>query len=132
MQAVKALLRLFSYLFHGILALFLAAVSGLALASGTRSLHFGMLPWAGPTLSYVLLFGSVGGLLALVLAVRKKWRALFFLWALAIVVLMVRGYVFSGYHFAAGEAKNAGYLMIGSVIALAGAWYQMWRKVDRY
>ena len=33
MEAVKALMRYFSYLFHGLLAPFLIAVSGLALAT---------------------------------------------------------------------------------------------------
>jgi hypothetical protein len=128
---VKALLRFFSYLFHGILALFLIAVSGLTLASGTENLHLGMLPWTGSSLTLVVFFGALCGLIALVLAMRGKLRALFFVWSLGVTVLMVRGYIFSGYHFAVGEAKTACYLMIGSLFALAGAWFQMWRKVGR-
>ena len=45
MEAVKALMRFFSYLFHGLLALFLIAVSGLALGTGAaESLHFACSP----------------------------------------------------------------------------------------
>jgi hypothetical protein len=128
---VKTLLRFFSYLFHAILALFLMAVSGLALASGSQSLHLGMLPWTGSTLNYVLFFGSICGLFTLILAIRGRLRALFFIWSLGALVLLVRGYVFTGYHFAAGEARIAGYLLGGSLIALAGAWFQMWRRVGR-
>jgi hypothetical protein len=128
---VKTLLRFFSYLFHGILALFLAAVSGLALVAGTHSLRLGMLPWTGSTLTTVVFFGSIGGLLTLLLAMRGRLRALFFLWSLGVAVLMLKGYIFSGYHFAPGEARKAGYLLIATLIALAGAWFQMRRNVDR-
>ena len=131
MEVVKVLLRFFSYLFHGILALFLVAVSGLTLASGGQSLHLGMLPWTGSTLTRVVFFGSIGGLVTLVLAIRGWLRVLFFIWSLGAVVLLVKGYIFSGYHFGAGEARTAGYLMIAALLSLAGAWFQMWRNVDR-
>jgi hypothetical protein len=128
---VRTLLRFASYLFHGVLTLFLLAISGLTLLSGGQGLHLGMLPWTGSTLTLVVFFGSLGGLVALLLAMRGKWRFLFFLWSLGVTVLMVKGYIFSGYHFAPGEARIAGYLMIGALVALAGAWFQMRRKVDR-
>jgi hypothetical protein len=128
---VKTLLRFFSYLFHGILALLLLAVSGLTLLSGGQGLHLGMLPWTGSTLTMVVFFGSIFGLVTLLLAMRARLRALFFLWSLGVIVLMVKGYILSGYHFAPGEARTAGYLTIAAVLALAGAWFQMWRKVDR-
>jgi hypothetical protein len=128
---VKTLLRFFSYLFHGILALFLMAVSGLALLSSGQSLHLGMLPWTGSTLTTVVFLASICGLLMLFLAMRGKLRWLFFLWSLGVIVLMVKGYILSGYHFAPGEARTAGYLMVAAFIALAGAWFQIWRKADR-
>jgi hypothetical protein len=128
---VKTLLRFFSYLFHGIFAVCLMAVSGLALLSGGQGLHLGMLPWTGSTLTQVVFLGSICGLLTLLLAMRARLRALFFLWSLGVIVLMVKGYIVSGYHFAPGEARTAGYLMIAALIALPGAWFQIWRKVDR-
>lgn len=131
MGVVKTLLRFFSYLFHGMLALFLVAVSGLALLSGGQGLHLGMLPWTGSTLTKVVFFGSICGLLTLLLAMRARVRALFFLWSLGVIGLMVKGYIFSGYHFAPGEARTAGYLILAAFLALAGAWFQIWRKVAR-
>jgi hypothetical protein len=124
---VKAIVRFLSYVFHALLAGFLFAVSALALASGD-ALHLAILPWTGPTLTYVLFFGSLCGLLALLLALKGSLRPLFFLWSLAVTVLLVKGYFLSGYHFAVGEVRTALYLTAGSVIALLGAWFQMWRR----
>jgi len=124
---VKAILCFFSYLFHALLALFLFAVSALALSSGANALHLAMLPWTGPTLTYVLFCGSLFGLLSLLLALTGRLRPLFFLWSLAVTVLLVKGYFLSGYHFGVGEVRTALYLIAGSVIALFGAWFQMFR-----
>ena len=128
MWVVKAIMRFLSYLFHALLALFLLGVSGLALASGANALHLAMLPWTGSTLTYVVFFGSLFGLLTLLLALKGSARPLFFLWSLAVTVLLVKGYFLSGYHFEMGEVRTASYLTAGSVIALFGAWFQMWRR----
>lgn len=131
MGVLKALLRFFSYLFHGVLTLALIAISVVTLASGAGNLQFGMLPWTGSTLTYILLFGSIAGFLTVVLAIRGTLRPLFFLWALAVAVLLVRGYVFSGYHFSPGEFRSALYLVLAALVALIGAWVQMWRQAER-
>lgn len=125
MAVVKAIVRAYSYMFHGLLAWFLAAVSSLTLASAPQSLHLEMLPWTGSTLAYVVCFGSLFGLLTVTLAVMGRLRFLFFLWALAVTVLMIKGYFFSGYRFEPGNVRTAVYLMAGSIIALPGAWWQM-------
>jgi hypothetical protein len=124
----KAIVCFLSYLFHTLLALFLFAVASLALLSGTKSLHLDMLPWTGSTLIYVLFFGSLLGLVTILLALRRKLRALFFLWSLAVTVLLAKGYFLSGYHFAPGEFRTALYLLAASVLALFGAWFQMLGK----
>lgn len=131
MDAVKTLLRLFSYLFHGLLALFLIAVSGFALASGAPSLRLDMLPWTGSTLAYVVFFGAVAGLVIVLLALGSKWRILFLLWSLAVTVLLIRGYIFSGYHFQAGSVSIAICLTAGSLLAVLGAWFQLFRRPKR-
>jgi hypothetical protein len=123
-EAVKLIMRYFSLLFHLVLILFLVAVSGLALASGTPSLNLQMLPWSGATLSYVLFFGALAGLVIVLLAVRRTLRVLFLLWSLVVFVLLVKGYIFSGYKFATGEFKTAIYLIVASLIAVLGAWFQ--------
>ena len=129
MAALLALMRYFSYVFHGLLALFLLAISGLSLVTG-ENLHLGMLPWTGATLIYVVFFASLYGLIAVALAVRGWWPALFFLWSLAVLVLLVKGYVFSGYHFSPGEPSKAAYLTVASALAVIGAWSAMWARDD--
>lgn len=123
MEAVKTLLRLFSYLFHGLLALFLIAVSGLTLASGVPSLRLGMLPWTGATLVWVVLGGSVFGLLTVLLAIAARWRILFLLWSLAVTVLLIRGYIFTGYRFHSVGLPVC--LVVGSLVAIVGAWLRL-------
>jgi hypothetical protein len=120
----------FSYLYEGLLALFLAAVGCLALASGSP-LHLEMLPWTGSTLNYVLLFGGLLGLVLVLLAVLGKLRPLFFVWTLAVLVLMLKGYVLGGIRLDPESAKKAGYLILGAVLALIGGWMQMFRPRDR-
>jgi hypothetical protein len=124
----QAIVRFLSYLFHALLGLFLFAVSALALASAPNALHLAVLPWNGPTLTYVVFFGSLFGLLTLLLALKGRLRPLFFLWSLAVTVLLVRGYFLSGYHFAVGEVRTALCLTAVSAIALLGAWLQMFRR----
>jgi len=119
---VRTLLRVISYLFHAALTLFLLAISGLTLSSGPGTLNLKMLPWTGDTLIFVLFFGSLFGLLSLILALSGRMPFLFFLWSLAVAVVLVKGYVFSGYGFRPGEVTTAGYVLLGSLVSLAGAW----------
>lgn len=128
MDVLRALMRLFSYLFHGLLTLFLLGISIVALLSG-QSLQLGMLPWQGPALDYWLLFLSIAGLSSVVLAIRRKWRALFFLWSLAVLLIMVQGFFFSHFYFRdTPEFHVAMILIAGAVIALFGAWFQLRRE----
>ena len=128
MEVIKALLSFLSYVFHGLLCLILLAMSGLAMAAGAQTLQLGMLPWTGPTLLYTLFFGALLGLVTVILAIKGTWRPLFFVWSLVVVLLLLKGYIFSGYHFSPGEFRTAMCLIVGSVIALMGAWVQMGRK----
>lgn len=128
MEAIKALLRVFSYLYHALLALFLLAVSVLALASGPGALHLGMLPWKGATLAWILLAGSLVGLAAVVRAIRRTRAGLLFLWSVVVAVVLLKAYVFSAYRFATGAGvQAAGCLVLGSWLALTGAWFALSR-----
>ena len=120
-----AIVRYYSYIFHGLLALFLIAVSGMALAVSPSSLHLDMLPWTGSTLTYVVFFGGLFGLLTVVLAILRKLPALFFIWSLVVTVMMIKGYIFSSYGFDPGGFWTAVALIVGSLIAIAGPWSQM-------
>ena len=122
MSLLRMLLRVFSFLYHSALTIFLLAVSGLALSSGSIRLNLKMLPWTGDTLIFVLFFGSLLGLLAMILALGGRMRFLFFLWSVAIAILLTKGYVFSGYGFAHGEVKTAGCLLLGAWLSVIGAW----------
>jgi len=124
-------MRVFSYLFHGLLTLFLLAISIVALSSG-QSLQLEMLPWQGRTLTWWLLGAALGGLASVILAIVRKWRALFFLWSLAVLLILVRGYLFSHYHFAGPPGfHRALYLTAGALIAVLGAWFQLRRIAAR-
>ena len=127
MEVIKALLSFLSYVFHGLLCLILVAMSGLALAAGVQTLQLGMLPWTGSTLLYTMFFGALLGLLTVILAIKGMLRPLFFVWSLVVTILLVKGYIFSGYRFTPGEFRTAIYLIVGSIIALLGAWVQMSR-----
>lgn len=125
MALVKGLMRFFSYVYHGLLALFLLAVSGMAMATDMHSLQLDMLPWKGSSLTYWVFAGAVLGLITVVLAVKRVLPLLFFVWSLVVFVLLVKGYVFSGYYFDAGEFRTAIYLIAGALVAMLGAWYGM-------
>lgn len=125
MQAVKALLRFFSYLFHLALGLFLLGVAAVALGTSPESLHLDMLPWTGATLTYVILAGSLLGLGSVLLAISGKIRFLFFLWSLAVAVMLLRGYIFSGYRFSPGGVQLGSELLAASWLALLGAWFAL-------
>ena len=128
MGVIKALLTFLSYSFHGLLCLILFAMSCLAIAAGAQTLQLGMLPWTGSTLLYTLLAGSLVGLATVILTVRGHWRPLFFVWSLAVTLLLLKGYIFSGYRFVPGEFRTAAYLIVGSVVALIGSWVAMFQK----
>jgi nicotinamide riboside transporter PnuC len=112
--------------FHFLLALILLLVAGLAVLTGPGALRLEMLPWSGATLAWVLLFGSIAGLATVVLAVRGKARILFFVWSLLVSVILVKGYIFSGYKFSGNFGAAVG-LIVLSLVALAGAWFG-WRS----
>ena len=57
----KAILRIFSYLYHLVLGLFLLIISSLTLFSKGHILRLEMLPWDDPVLSYIVFFGTLVG-----------------------------------------------------------------------
>jgi len=118
----KALLRVFSYIFGGLLAFFLTAVSSLALAHHS-DLDMGFLPWTGTQLSVWLLGSGLFGLVFVLLAMAGKLRVLFFLWSAAVFVMLLRGFFLTHYLFLSGLVmfKTAVYLTLGAVAGAIGA-----------
>lgn len=128
MAALRALMRVFSYLFHGLLTLFLLGISFVALSSG-QPLQLEMLPWQGQALTWWLFGAALAGLASVILAICRKWRPLFFLWSLAVLAMLARGFFFSRYYFAGPpEFHRALYLTGGALIAAFGAWFQLRRE----
>src|SRR5579863_1887357 len=119
---LKGLLRAYSYIFGGLLALFLLATSFLAI-SNRSTLNLGFLPWTGQKLCYWLLFSGLFGLGFLLMAMRGTLRALFFLWALAVFVLVFRGLFLTSYSFSGPlKFKPAVCLTLAALFGAVGAW----------
>jgi hypothetical protein len=118
---IKALLRVYSYVFGGVLALFVFAISSMALANRTPP-NFTFLPWTGATLTYWLLGLALFGLSTLLLAMGGKMRALFFLWSLAVFGLLFKGLFVSFYAFSGPVSFQVGLrLTVGSLLATLGS-----------
>ena len=130
MPVFGALFRIYSYLYHLLLALFLLGIAVVSMESHT--LHLDMLPWKGRTLIYWLLGVSLFGLLSIVLAWMNRLRFLFLLYSLAVFGMMVRGYFLGGYAFSGkDEFRFAICLTVGAFFALIGAWSQFRKKAGK-
>jgi hypothetical protein len=81
-------------------------------------------------LIWAVFLGSVLGFATVALAFRRKLSALFFVWSLVVAVLLLKGYVFSGYYFDPGELGLALFLIAGSLASIAGAWFGMREAVE--
>ena len=126
---LRSIERIFSYVYHLALGLFLFVVGAIALFSSGTTVTMKMLPWEGSALTYCVLLGGLIGLLSLALAVTGKLRLLFRLWAIAVVVLMAYGFFFTNYGFrGAGDFFQAVLLTLGALVALIGAMRNPKRK----
>ena len=128
MGILKTMVRLFSYLFHLLLALVLLALCVVTWFSGTHTFQIGILPWQGQTLGYWLLCSALVGLVSVYLATKRILPVVFFIWSLVVLVMLVRGYFFSTYRFGPGGCLTALYLVGGAAIAAVGSWIQCRRK----
>ena len=134
MNIVGLILRIYSYIYHFILGLFLAALGALALASGMHNLNLGMLPWKGQELTYWTLGLGLAAIVCVILAVTGWFRWLFPLWCLFVVIMMIKGffltptYVFAG----SGSFKGAIWLTIGAIGAFLSSLMLYKPRRDRY
>jgi hypothetical protein len=119
--AIAWLLRVYSVLYHLILALFCLGISVVSVSIG-MDLRLGMLPWEGRTLTDAVLGLSVVGLLCVGLYVFGLVRWLFVLWTLVVLGLMFRGFFLSPYAFGdQKEFQGAVWLTIGALGAFLGS-----------
>lgn len=127
------LMRIFSYLFHAILAMFLFGVSAFALLNGKHNLHLSLLPWEGKNLTFWMLFLGLAGLMSVLLAVFGKSRILFLIWSIGVLLMLVRGYVFTGYYFGGlGGLSSALAFMLAAFLAAIGAWLRFRQREPRW
>ena len=132
MAFVRHVLRGYSYVFEGILSLMAVGVGLLGAFSVNASMHIGWLPFDTHTVVRWLLGLGIAGLLCTLLAVLGRWRILFFLFALAAMVILVKGMFLGAYTFSGpSEAKRAAYLIVGAVLAVVGSVPQMAPRASR-
>ena len=121
MRAFGWLLRVYSYIFHLLLSLFLL---GIAIVSSTSNqpLSLGMLPFSDEKMRSGVYTLAIIGLLATLLAITRLFKYLFPIWATIVVYVMIKGFLFSSYSFANTSAfKAALWLICGAIAAFIGA-----------
>lgn len=129
--AIGWLLRVYSYLFHLILSVFLVGISAVAISSN-KALTLKMLPWEGEKLNQWVLGLGILGLVCVFLAVTGLFRWIFPLWTLLVFVLMLRGFFLTSYDFG-GEAnfKGAAWLTLGALGAFLSSLSLLSRRRNR-
>jgi hypothetical protein len=116
-KAIGLLFRLYAYLYHLILCLFLLGIGVVAYSSG-KTLDLAMMPWEGQRLTEALMGLGVIGIVCIFGAVTGWFRWLFPLWTLVIFVLMVRGFFLTPYSFSGEDQfKEVIALTIGAFVA---------------
>ncbi len=120
MDILGAVLRLYSYLYHVVLSLFLFLVSTVVLIGGRHNLQLPMLPWEGASLTHWVMALSVIGLILTLLAVTGLFRYAFPFWCLFVVIMMIRGFFLSPFYYTGGsdQFRGAVWLLIGAIGAL--------------
>ena len=112
------LLRVFSYLLHLLLSLFLTLLGVVALVGGVHNLSLPVLPWEGAKLTWWVLGLGIGGLLITLLAMTGKFRYLFPFWCLFALAMLIRGFFLSSlYYGSASSFEGAVALTVGALIA---------------
>ncbi len=133
MNAIAFILRIYSYLYELALALFFLAISFIAIASGATNLYLPMFPWQGAILNRWLLGLSLLGILATLLAMTGWFRFLFPLWALTVVILMVRGLFLGSYGFSGPDQfQGAVWLVVGAIGAFLGSLIVLKKPVRKF
>lgn len=111
-KAIELLFRLYAYLYHLILCLFLFGIGVVAYRSG-KTLNLPMLPWEGETLTESLIGLGIVGVMCIFGAITGWFRWLFPLWTLVVFVMMVRGFFLTSYTFSGGEQFKEVVALIG-------------------
>lgn len=128
MRVIGLVMKIFSYLFHLALALVMMGLATVAWLS-SHPLNLKILPWQESTLTAVLFFGGLAGLILTALAFKRILPVLFVVWNLVVVVMLVRGFFFSPYTFGPTSIafSTALYFVLAALLAFAGSLFLMRR-----
>ncbi len=123
MAIVISALRVYSYLVHLPLALFLLGVSLVSMFGVSHTLQTSLLPWDGRTLRIWLFWSSLCGLASLALAVAGRVRFFFALWATAVLAMLFRGFFLTSHTFAdRADFMNGVWVTLALFVAAIAAW----------
>lgn len=131
MRAIGLIMKIFSYLFHLALALVMMALATVAWLS-SHPLNVNVLPWQADTLTAVMFFGGLAGLVLTVLAFRGILPVLFVVWNLVVVAMLARGFFFSPYTFGPTSISfsTALYFVLAALLAFAGSLFLIRRAKE--
>lgn len=130
---LSTLLRVYSYLYHAGISLFLLGITSLAKLSDSTTFQLDVLPWKGSELVNYAFWGSLVGLLSIVLAVTGLFRFLFLFWTAVVAWYMVRGFLLQPYTFEdANQFCWVLALIAGAVGAFLGALTLFKKREVRY
>jgi hypothetical protein len=125
--SVGFIMRVYSYLFNAVLAFFLLGVSSLAWGTGLHTLNIGILPWQKASLTYWMFALGLLAVAATLASIFGKARVVYFLWNLLVLMLLVKGFMFSSFTFTnKSQVTLAIWLVAGTLLACVGAWFA-WR-----
>lgn len=125
------LLRLYAYLYHLLLALFLLGLATVAVSS-SKNLRLEMLPWTETELTRWLIGLGLLALVSIVLAVTGFFRFLFPVWAFVALTLMVRGFLIKPYTFSGEDSfYQTLWLIGGALLAFLASLTLLRRKRQR-
>jgi hypothetical protein len=129
-RAVSRVLRIYRYVFEILLSLFMIA---LGLIGGSQLDLHGLLPWEPPSLATWLIVLGLIGIVCTVLAVTCWFRYLYPLWALAVVAMLFRGFVFSPYSYDRGlfSFSQSIWLFALAILAFIGSVTVLWRHASK-
>jgi hypothetical protein len=119
-------MRLYSYLFHGVLSLVMVVMALVSWLSGAHALDLVLLPWRDEPLRWTLFVGGLVGMTAVWLATRDRAAVFFLGWSVLIFLVLLRGFFFGWVHYVRGpySLNWALLLTLASLLAAGGAWLQ--------
>jgi hypothetical protein len=128
---LRILVEIYSFLFHGLLSLFLLGIALVVYISGSTTFAIDFLPWEGPPLVRILLLANLIGLAVIVLAAVGKFRLLYPLWAVVVLYYAANGVFVLKTYSGPDEFQWALLFLLGAFLALLGSLSQARRSFQR-